>query len=415
MTSYQIDKQLEPILRQMEKTGVLIDVDFLAKLDNRATLELAEIQENIFALTGKKFNLNSPSQLANILYQELKIQPSKSGIKKKKTHHSTSASDLKKIESLHPSIKYILKYRELSKLKNTYLDKLPEMVDEDNKLHTTYKIETATGRLSSSNPNLQNLPAVNEDSLGGKIRRAFKPSLGRKLLIADYSQIELRIAAHLSGDESMIKIFNNNKDIHTKTAEELGVSRRTAKVINFGILYGMSAYGVSETLGINVEDAQGLIDKYFLTYPQLAKYSQKIVAEAQEKGYVETLYGRRRELSELFSPIERIRNFAQRAAINTPIQGTAADIIKLAMVAINKKLSVKNKESIDKLKAGGCKLQANLILQVHDELVFDVAEDQFNDVALMVKDGMENVVKLKVPLIVNLYKGNNWGELEKFA
>ncbi len=415
INSYQIDKKLEPILRQMEKTGVLIDADFLIKLGNSATLELEEIKAKIFELFGKKINLNSPSQLANILYNELKIQPAKSGIKRKKTHHSTSAADLKKIQNLHPSIIYILKYRELSKLKNTYLNTLPEMIDANNKLHTTYKIETATGRLSSSNPNLQNLPAVN-DTLGGKIRRAFVATPGNKLLVADYSQIELRIAAHLSEDKNMIDIFRKGDDIHAKTAEELGVSRKTAKVINFGILYGMSAYGVSETLGINVEDAQSLIDKYFLTYPGLTKYTQTVVAEAEKNGYVETLFGRRREILELFSSIERVRNFGQRAAINTPVQGTAADIIKLAMMDISNQLSeISCQKDTKKLRAEGCRLQANLIMQIHDELVFDVPENRFNECAQMVKEKMENAVKLKVPLVVNLYKGNNWGELEKIA
>jgi len=402
LNSYQLDEKLMPILRQMEKTGVKLDINFLEKLAQKIDLKLTELEETLYGLVGHKFNLNSPSQLAKVLYEELKISPEKCGIKKKKTHHSTSASSLIKIRSLHKSIDQILIYRELAKLKNTYVDPLPKLVDQTQRLHTTYAIDTTTGRLSSKNPNLQNIPASgkiakSDFSWGSEIRKAFVAAKGYKLIVADYSQIELRIAAHFSTDINMTKTFQEGHDIHAATAKELGVDRRTAKVINFGILYGMSAYGVSETLKIPPEEAQVLIDRYFNSYTGLAHYIQNVIGEAHENGFVETLLNRRRYIPEINSPIERIRRFGERVAINTPMQGTAAEIIKLAMLELHPKLN-KN---------------AKMIMQIHDELVFEVKDSEIDDSLKKIKNAMENVIKLKVPVLVNLSVGDNWAETKE--
>jgi DNA polymerase-1 len=269
MNSYQIDEKLQPILRKMEKAGIRLDIDFLNNLNQKVSLSLLKIEQEIYELTCCQFNLNSPKQLAEVLYTKLAIDPARSGIKRRKTHHSTSAENLIKIKNLHPCIKQILKYRGLAKLKNTYLDPLPKMVDKNSRLHTTYAIDTASGRLSSKNPNLQNIPTAVKNNEYFDIRRAFVADKGYKIIAADYSQIELRIAAHFSHDKNMLEIFAQNKDIHSATAQELGIDRKTAKTVNFSILYGVSAYGLSETLEIPHEEAQILIDKYFLAFPRL--------------------------------------------------------------------------------------------------------------------------------------------------
>lgn len=393
--SYKIDKLLQPILEKMHKTGVKINIDYLNDLNQKLGLKLLKLESEIYNAIGHKFNINSPSQLAKILYKEIKIEPQDMGIKRKKMHHSTSAKDLAKISHLHPAIKKILKYRELYKLKTTYLEPLPKLVDKNSRVHTTYAIDTITGRLSSKNPNLQNIPIRTE--VGREIRKAFVAEKGYKLVVADYSQIELRIAAHFSGDPVMIEAFKFGRDIHKSTAEELGVDRRTAKTVNFGILYGVSAYGLSDSLNISQEEAQALIDKYFLAFPKLSEYIKKTVAEAEKNGYVQTLFGRRREIPELNSSIERIRKLGERIAVNTPFQGTAAEIIKLAMLALSEKLKKEN---------------VKLILQVHDELVFEIQESQIKQTTEIIRDVMENIVKLKVPLVVDIKIGRNWGELE---
>lgn len=426
LTSYQIDKNLEPILDEMHQTGIRLDVDFLNDFSEKIGLRILKIESEIYNAVGHKFNINSPSQLAKILYEELQIKPQESGIRKKKTHHSTGAESLAKIKNLHPAIEKILEYRELAKLKNTYLDPLPKLVDKDSRLHTTYTVETSTGRLSSKNPNLQNIPIRTD--LGKEIRKAFVASDGYKLLAVDYSQIELRIAAHFSEDPTMIEAFKKGEDIHKATAEELGIDRRTAKVVNFGILYGISSYGLSQNLGIEVEDAQALIDKYFLAFPKLAEYISKTIEQTEKDGFVETLYKRKRLVPELHSPIERIRKFGERIAINTPFQGTAAEIIKLAMIEISSKHEFRSTKQINISSHPEAKTKdlmrffanaqndmtiSNLILQIHDELVFEVKEDKINEVSQMVQDVMENIIKLKVPLIVDMKVGKNWGEMNK--
>ncbi len=438
MNSYQIDKQLEPVLRQMEENGVKLDVKLLEKLSLELDLKLRELTSEIHKDIGREFNLNSPSQLSEILYNELKIKPRQSGIKYGKQHFSTSAQSLEKIKHLHPAIERILLYREMAKLRSTYVDPLPKLVDENQRLHTHYAVDTSTGRLSSKNPNLQNIPIKSDYSK--KIRQAFIAEKNCKLIKADYSQIELRIIAHLSGDETLIKIFKDGKDVHRQTAEEMGCDRRTAKVVNFGVLYGMSAYGLSDTLKIPVEEAQFFIDKYFLTFKGVKKYIDKIIADAQKNGYVETLFGRKREIKELKSSNKYLRNFGIRVAVNTPVQGTAAEIIKLAMLALNTKPEIRNSKQLsndpnsniqnkDLRNSDIEKLEfvssfdirdSKLILQVHDELVFEVPDEKVQEAIKIIRDKMENVcldpklggVKLKVPIIVDIKVGKNWNDMD---
>lgn len=396
LNSYQINEQLEPVLRQMEETGVYVDFGFLAKFNEKVGLEIGEIEGKIYEIVGHEFNLNSPSQLASILYQELGIKYNGRGIRRKKTHLSTDAESLEKLKHMHKVVPLILEYRELAKLKNTYLDPLPRLIGADGRVHTTYAVDTATGRLSSKNPNLQNIPI--KTGLGKEIRKAFMAEKGYKLLAADYSQIELRIAAHFSGDPTMMEVFKHNGDIHRTTAEELGVDRRTAKIVNFSILYGVSSYGLAASVGIPQEEAQLLIDKYFLAFPKLKKYIDEVIKSAHDQGYVQTLMGYRRQLPELHSPIASVRNFGERAAVNTPFQGSAADIIKLAMLEIPKKLQATSYK---------------LILQIHDELVFEVRSDQIQKISQIVREAMEHVVPLQVPLLVDIKVGDNWGEMEQ--
>lgn len=435
MNSHTIDQQLIPVLRQIEQNGIRIDTAKLEAYSLKISFKLEEITSEIDTMLGEKINLNSPSQLAKILFEKFKLKTPNNYIRRGKNHLSTGAETLLKLKSAHPVIEKILKYRELAKLKNTYLDPLPKLADKNNRLHTHYAIDTSTGRLSSKNPNLQNIPIKTE--LGQQIRRAFIANNGCKLIKADYSQIELRVIAHLSHDREMNKIFLANEDIHTKTAEELGCGRRTAKVVNFGVIYGMSAYGLSETLKIPTEEAQIFIDKYFLTYAGVKKYIDNLVICAEQDGFVETMFGRRREIPELQSENPKIRSFGARAAINTPVQGTAAEIIKLAMIKMTKvtKDSNDSKESNDSNESKDSK-ESNesndskessstsdssesfatsesfpkMILQIHDELVFEVKNDKVNEAAAIIKDAMENAVKLSVPLKVDIKVGENWND-----
>lgn len=405
MDSYEIDKKLEPILRDMESIGVKIDIDYLAKLEKDIREKIEKTQSEIFANLGCELNLNSPNQLSEVLYKKLDI---KAQGKMGKTHYSTSARALEKIKDKNPAIEKILKYRELMKLKNTYVTPLPKLADDKGRVHTHYKVDTATGRLSSKNPNLQNIPTRTD--LGKEIKKAFVPKEGYKFLKVDYSQIQLRVAAHLADDEDMITLFQNGGDIHAKTSHELRCDRRTAKVVNFGVLYGMSAYGLSETLKISREDAQYFIDKYFETYKGIKKYSGKIVEDAKKNGYVESLFGRRRDMKELVSTNPRVVNFGKRIAINTPIQATEADIVKLAMLILNDKLQMTNDKQNSNTKIDK---NCRMILQVHDELVFEVRKDKVKEYAKKIKEIMEGVVELKVPVLVDVGVGDNWEETKE--
>jgi len=394
--SDRIDLEVEPVLRAMEKKGVLIDTHYFQNLREELHQMITELKEKIFQSAGGPFNLDSPKQLAQILFLRLNLEVK--GIKKTKTGISTAASELNKLKQTHPIIDLILKYRELTKLKSTYLDTLPQMVDQANRLHTTYTQDTQTGRIASKNPNLQNIPIKSE--LGRQIRQGFIAPQGFRLVSADYSQIELRIVAHFSREPHLISAFKQGKDIHGAVAEQLNVSRRVAKVINYGIIYGMSAHGLAETLNLPHLTAQKYIERFFHFYPKLLDYISRCIKEAQTKGYLETLFGRRRYLPEINSPISSLRAAAQRMAVNFPCQGTAADILKMAMIKLSKEFTQ---------KFG----RVYLILTVHDELVFEVPQEAVIEVAKEIKKIMEEVVDLEVPLAVDLSQGKNWGELEE--
>lgn len=398
----QIDSALEPVLAKMQNKGILVDIKLLNKLSRDSGKKLAVLEKKIYKEAGQKFNINSPQQLAQVLFEDLGLPV----VKKIKTGYSTDASVLQELSGTHTIIDKILTYRELFKLKSTYLDALPALADKNNHIHTTYAQDTSTGRLSSKDPNLQNIPA--KDGLGQQVRCAFIAPKDFKLIGADYSQIELRIIASISGDRNMIQAFDNNEDIHTSTASEIfnlsidklsADMRRTAKVVNFGIIYGMGVHSLARTLRVKYEEAQSYIDNYFSFHPSILDYMEKTKVEAYKAGYVETLFGRKRFLPEIKSNYPRFRKSAERMAINMPIQGTAADIIKMAMIQIDKDLAKISK-------------RASMLLQVHDELVFEVPKSETDEVSKFIADKMENVYELKVPVKVSISVGDNWGQLK---
>ncbi len=403
----EIELPLIKILALLEYNGVKVDRKWLEELSQKLENRLEIITDKAYELADEEFNLNSPKQLGEILFEKLGLPV----IKRTKTGYSTNADVLSQLEDKHPIIPLITEYRQLAKLKSTYIDSLPPLINEKTgKIHTSYnQMVTATGRLSSTDPNLQNIPIRTEE--GREIRKAFLPSEDDMLLLAvDYSQIELRVFAHLSGDKRLKEAFSKGRDIHTETAAEIfevnseevsSNMRRHAKVINFGIAYGMSAYGLSQDLDISVEEAQDYIDKYFEEFSGVKEYMDKSIKEAQEKGYVKTLFNRKRYIPEINSKNYHRRSFAERTAINTPVQGTAADIMKKAMIDVYEAL--KEKE-----------LKVNILLQVHDELVFEVAESDLEEAACLIKEKMENTCKLDVPLIVDLQIGKNWRDKEDY-
>ncbi|HAF32306.1 MAG TPA: DNA polymerase I, partial [Anaerovibrio sp.] len=364
---------------------------------------IADLDKEIRELAGADFNVNSPKQLGEVLFEKLGLPV----IKKTKTGYSTNAEVLNQLRGEHPIIEKILSYRLWSKLKSTYLDGISQLIDSvTNRVHTSFnQTVTATGRLSSSDPNLQNIPVRTEE--GKKIRQLFEPGAGYDyLLSADYSQIELRVLAHMSQDENFIKAFKNNEDIHARTAAEVfGIPmeevtptlRRHAKAVNFGIVYGISDYGLSQDLGITRKEAAGYIDSYFEKCKGVKTFIDKVVEDAHAKGYVQTAYGRRRELPSINSSNYMQRMLAERMAMNTPIQGTAADIIKLAMIKAHKMIK-------------DAKLKSRILLQVHDELVLEVVESEIEAVKSILKDAMENIVSLSVPLSIDISMGKNWAE-----
>ena len=400
----KIEMPLVEVLFKMEKAGVRINKTVLKGISAKLDQRVKKLEKEIQKMAGEDFNVNSSVQLREILFEKLKI-PTKD-IKKGKTGFSTASSELQKIKALHPIIEKIEEYRELFKLKTTYLDTLPEKTDENSRLHTTFnQAVTATGRLSSSEPNLQNIPIRTE--LGQIIRTAFEAEEGYKFVSADYSQIELRIAAYLSGDVRMITTFLEGEDIHAATAARIGkveldkVSekmRRAAKALNFGIIYGMSPFGFAQSAGVSPEEAKEFIRKYFANYPQVAQFLDEVKISAREKGFVETEMGRRRYLPEINSSNLQLRNQAERMAVNMPIQGLAADIIKLAMLEADKLIQEKYPE-------------AKMILQIHDELLFEVPEKTAEKFAQDVKVVMESVYGLSVPLVADVKIGDNWGEV----
>jgi DNA polymerase-1 len=402
---YNMEMKLLPVLMEMEFAGIKIDTAFFAAMSRRFAEQLREIEKEIFEEAGMEFNINSQQQLGYVLFEKLQLPVQKKTAKTK--HYSTDVKVLKKLSSLpHKTPKLLLQYRTLSKLKSTYLDALVKMVNPSTgRIHTSFnQTVTATGRLSSSNPNLQNIPVRGDE--GKEIRKGFVAEEGHFLLSADYSQIELRVFAHYSRDSSFVEAFKRDEDIHAATASEImGVSkdlvtpdmRRIAKAINFGIIYGMGPQRLSEELGIDQKTAKSYIDAYYHRYQGVTRYREEMIATAREKGYVTTLFNRRRYLPDINHARQRIRAEAERMAINTPIQGTAADLIKMAMINIHSRMKRE-------------KLKSRMILQVHDELVFEVPEGEADLVRSMVREEMEGVHPLDVPLTVDIKIGDNWDE-----
>ena len=402
----KIDLPLAPVLADIERIGVRVDPKELGKMSQTMEKEIRRLEKEIWKLAGSEFNVNSPTQLAEILFDKLNLQPNARRGKAKA--RSTAADILEELSAQHPLPAKIIEYREIAKLKSTYVDALPKLIHpETGRLHTSFsQTGTATGRLSSSDPNLQNIPIRTE--LGREIRAAFVAEKGKILLSADYSQIELRIMAHFSKDPVLVEAFRNGEDIHARTAQEVfGVGpmaqnaehRRAAKAINFGIIYGLSPFGLAQQLGIEQKEAAKFINAYFARYRGVKEYLDNILAETRKTGVARTLFGRIRPIPEINSPQMQLRNFAERTALNSPLQGTAADLIKLAMISIDRRLA---KEKFD----------AKMILQVHDELLFEAPIKERAKLEKLVQEEMEGVHKLAVPIVVEIGAGPNWRDLD---
>ena len=398
---YHVEMPLVEVLGSMEYIGMKVDKDQLNELKEKFTTIINELENEIFELAGEPFNINSPKQLGVILFEKMNM-PYK---KKTKSGYSTAADVLDKLAPEYPFVKKILEYRQLAKLKSTYADGLAAYISEDGRIHGKFnQTITATGRISSTEPNLQNIPIRME--LGRQIRKVFIPKEGCVFLDADYSQIELRIMAHMSKDEKLIEAYNMAEDIHRITASQVfgvpfdevtDLQRRNAKAVNFGIIYGISSFGLSQDLSISRKEASDYIEQYFKTYPKIKGYIDSMVEDAKKTGYSLTMFNRRRPIPELKSSNFMQRSFGERVAMNAPIQGTAADIIKLAMIRV-----------YDALKKGGYK--SKLLLQIHDELLVETYPDEIEDVKKIIEDGMKNAVKLSVPLEIDMKQGNNWLE-----
>ena len=402
----KIDLPLAAVLARVEAAGVRVDPNALTKLSSALEAEVASLEKRIHALAGFEFNINSPQQLAEVLYDKLNLPPPRRGRPKAR---STAADVLEELAPQHELPKLVMDFRELSKLKSTYADVLPGLISpRTGRLHSRIsQTGTATGRLSSSNPNLQNIPVRTE--LGREIRAAFVAGSGNVLLSADYSQIELRILAHFSEDPVLVDAFRRGEDIHSRTAQEVfGVApfaqtpehRRAAKVINFGIIYGLSAFGLAQQLQIDQKEAARFIAAYFARYSGVKQFLDRQVAETRKSGFTRTLFGRIRPIPEINSPQPNLRNFAERTAMNTPLQGTAADLIKLAMIDIDRRLAAEN-------------FRSRMILQVHDELLFEGPKGELERLKPLVKHAMEQVHPLLVPLVVDLKSGPNWRDMQQ--
>lgn len=394
-----IEFPLSKVLLDMEKRGISVSTAKLKELEIKYTEILDELLEKIYKLTDSEFNLSSPKQMAEVLFEKLKLPATK----KNKNGYSVDEEVLQSLLDKHPCIEHILQYRKYSKLLSTYVKGILSVV-ENNKVHTVFnQCVTATGRLSSTNPNMQNIPMRSEESKD--IKSAFVASENSKLISADYSQIELRVLAHLSQDKMMLEAFNSGKDIHTATAAQIfnipieevsDIQRKKAKAVNFGIIYGISSFGLSESVNISRKEAEEFISKYFEKYSRVKAYLDEIVEDAREKGYIHTLFGRRRRSTDLKSSNWFIRNQAERIAMNTPIQGTASEIMKLAMLKVAEQLK---------------DMKSKMILQIHDEIIVEANIDEYDKVCNIIKASMENVVKLSVPLVVSISSGTSWGEL----
>jgi len=400
----EIEMPLMPVLAYMERNGVCIDTEGLRETSVLYSEEMQRIEEEIYQLAGVHFNISSPKQVGEVLFDQMKITNKP---KKTKTgQYATTEEILVSLKSKSPIVGKILEYRGLKKLLSTYIDALPELINPDTgHIHTSFnQTVTTTGRLSSSNPNLQNIPV--RDEQGKEVRKAFIPEAGQEFFCADYSQIELRIMAHLSGDENLIEAFNAGQDIHAATAAKIfhkaleevtSDERRKAKTANFGIIYGISAFGLAERLDVSRTEAKELIDGYFLTYPGVKEYMEKSIAMAREKGYTETIFKRRCYLPDINSNNANVRGNAERNAINSPIQGSAADIIKIAMIRV-----------YQRMKAEG--IRSKMILQVHDELCFTVLPEEKDRLQKIVVEEMQNAVQMRIPLIADTGWGSNWLE-----
>ncbi|WP_290754634.1 MULTISPECIES: DNA polymerase I [unclassified Exiguobacterium] len=397
-----LERPLSGVLAEMEWTGIRVDVATLQSMQADLAGRLTELETLVFEAAGESFNINSPKQLGVILFEKLELP----AFKKTKTGYSTAADVLEKLRPLHPVIDHIMLYRELQKLQSTYVEGLQKVIKEDGKIHTRFAQTIAqTGRLSSVNPNLQNIPIRIEE--GRKIRKAFVPSeAGWSLYAADYSQIELRVMADMSQDQTLVDAFLHDEDIHTQTASSVfgvepedvtGNMRRQAKAVNFGIIYGISDYGLSQNLNITRKEAQSFIDRYFELFPQIKQFMDTAIETARANGFVETLMNRRRNIPDINSKNFNLRGFAERTAINTPIQGSAADIIKKAMLDVHAALKASN-------------LKARLLLQVHDELIFEAPDEELDALQALVKQAMEQTVELSVPLRVEGGAGHTWYE-----
>ena len=397
----EMEMPLSLVLYEMEKNGVGVQKEALNVYSEELKKQIDVLVKSIYEKAGMEFNINSPKQLGEVLFEKLQIP----GGKKTKTGYSTAVDVLEKLQADYPIVSEILQYRTLAKLNSTYAEGLVQHIEEDNKIHTNFnQTITATGRISSTEPNLQNIPMRME--MGRLIRKVFVPEEGYIFTDADYSQIELRILAHLSGDEQLIEAYKMDEDIHRITASKVfntpfeevtDLQRRNAKAVNFGIVYGISSFGLSQDLSITPKEASAYIKQYFATYPKVKEYLDSLVASAKEKGYVTTMFGRKRPIPELSSSNFMQRAFGERIAMNSPIQGTAADIMKIAMIAVFKTLKEKN-------------MKSKLILQIHDELVVETANEEIEEVKQIVTECMKNAAKLAVSLEVDLHTGNNWYE-----
>ena len=396
-----VEEPLVPVLFRMEKAGILVDKEALLSYGEELKKNIAMLQEEIYSMAGEEFNINSPQQLGGILFEKMQLP----GGKKTKTGYSTAVDVLEKLQEDYPIVGKILEYRTYSKLNSTYAEGLSNYVGEDQRIHGSFQqMVTATGRLSSTEPNLQNIPIRTE--MGRVFRSVFIPKEGSVFLDADYSQVELRLLASLSKDEKLIEAYRKDADIHRVTASEVfhvpleevtPELRRNAKAVNFGIVYGISAFGLSEGLSISRQEAKEYIERYFTSYPKVKEYLDGEVAFAREHSFVKTLFGRRRPLPEIHASNFMRRSFSERVAMNAPIQGTAADIIKKAMVIVDQKLTEKN-------------CQSRIVLQIHDELLLEVVKEELETVKDILVSAMEHVVSLPVPLIVEATVGNNWDE-----
>lgn len=400
----EVEIPLIPILMQMERVGIAIDISILGELSRSLGEQAEALARKIYEEAKHEFNINSPIQLSKVLFEEMQLPSGRRG----KGKFSTDASVLEDLRHIHPIAGYILQYRQLTKIKGTYIDALPELVSlKDGRIHTSFnQTRTSTGRLSSSDPNMQNIPVRGE--LGGQVRQAFVAAPGYSLLAGDYSQIDLRVLAHLSNDAELVRAFRRDEDIHSATASLMfnvpkdkitKDMRRFAKTINFGVIYGMSEYGLEQATELSRQEAARFIQTYFEKYPGVVKYLEKVKEKARKDGYVETLLGRRRYISDINSPNRQVRESAERMAINMPVQGTSADIIKVAMINLSREM--------ERLK-----LKSRMLLQVHDELVFEIPPDEAEVMFKMVPEIMNSAVTLNVPLKVDTKSGKNWGEMK---